>query len=480
MTFAGACGGGPPDSAAAEGEIAAAGQSDAAPTTPPHIDDCEALAGSAVDDAHDAALLPVLCPDHSLDKAERRTVLLAARSPSEAALLVPMLAAEPDLQGLARLVAYERAGAKLPTELPSPQDAPVSPVTPEVLANVQLAQALLVRKGVMADDRTRADAYLAKVHIQALQQLGYARGRALPPFARLLAARALHHGRRFCTAYWQRRVLGLETLFADTEARLLELVLAAEQTDHAGDGALLAVERQRARRYVQRPGPRGRIERRLEAWPRAADPPTFAALMPLANELDRLLDQGFVDLAISRGLHVAAEAGSYGIDPMTDLLAELLAEKDLDEHESLLALRRKELRSRKPPPLAKGPRELEPLQAPPWPTRAQAADAAADWIRASQARIGFARKHALGRAVLQLLDRPDAAAELLDRVSRGEAGLDSFVPTLLATQEVGASSHLRTLRRIVQIETTREPADHEAMQRRSFALAARETDLEEP
>jgi hypothetical protein len=257
-------------------------------------------------------------------------------------------------------------------------------------------------------------------------------------------------------------------------------VLAAEQTNHAEDGALLAVERQRARRYVQRAGPRKRIERRLEARPEAADTPSSAALLPLANELDRLLDQGFVDLAISRGLHVAADTASYGIDPMTDLLAERLAAKDLDDHERLLALRRKELLSRKPPPPAKGPRELEPLEVPSWPTASQAADTAADWIRAANARTGFARKHALGRAVLQLVDRPDAAAELLDRLARGEQVLDSFAPTLRAAQEAGSGSRLGMLRRRVQTETGRKPIDREAVQRRGFALAAREIDLEEP
>jgi hypothetical protein len=451
----------------------------AAPTLP-SIGNCEALTDAAASETHDAALLPLLCPDHALTKAERRAILLAVASPPAAAAMLPMLDAEPDLQGLARLVAHERSSADLPAELPDPRQAPVSPVTPEVLANVQLAHALLVRAGAPADDRTRAQAYLAKVHVQALQQIGYARGRALPPFARLLAARALHHGRRFCTAYWQRRVLGLETLFAETEVWLLELVLALERTQHAADDALLAVERQRARRYVQRPGPRARIERLLRSRPTTASPPSLAALLPLANELDRLLDHGFVDLAISRGLHVAAGPSSYGIDPMTDLLAERLAAKNLDEHETLLARRRKEIRSRDPSPAAKGAREIQPLVAPRWPTRAQTADTAARWLAASDAREGFARRHALGRAVLQLRNRPDATAELLDRAAQGETELRGFVPVLLALHDAAGQTDLGSLRRQVHSDATYKAADQEAVLRRAYALAARETELEEP
>jgi hypothetical protein len=120
------------------------------------------------------------------------------------------------------------------------------------------------------------------------------------------------------------------------------------------------------------------------------------------------------------------------------------------------------------------------MKAPSWPTPTQAADTAAHWIAASDSREGFARRHALGRAVLQLVDRPDAAAQLLDRVSKGEKTLASFIPTLRAVQEAGDDSSLGALRRLVQIETTRKTSDQEAMLRRSFALAARETDLEEP
>ena len=109
-------------------------------------------------------------------------------------------------------------------------------------AQVQRAHTVIAVPGLPAGDRTRARALLAKVYLQATQQLGIGVGRPTEPFARLLLSRALHYGRLFCLSYWRMRVAGLAELFGEVETHLLDLALAAEGGAHHGDAARLTVE----------------------------------------------------------------------------------------------------------------------------------------------------------------------------------------------------------------------------------------------
>jgi hypothetical protein len=453
--------------------------SSASTTASGGVHDCDALARAADGDMHDAALLPVLCPDRVLSPVQMRGALFAAGSRPAARRLIPLVATQPELRDLARLAAHASVEASGGRRLPDPGSAVVSPVDADVLAHVQVAYATLGREGASMDDRTRADAYLAKVHFQALHQIGQGHANlTLPPFARLLAGRALYHGRRFCTAYWQRRVTGLATLFADTEVHLLALVLALERTPHHGDDALLTIERHRVRRYVIRPGPSDRIVRRLERWPPTLPKPDPDALLPRANEIDRLLDHGLVDLAIGRALDETVGPSSPGIDTARDALVERLREKDLGEHAELLESRVAQRRREKPQAPAVDSTSFHPAAPTPWPTARATADAAAAWLDVASAASGLARRHALGRAVLELDGRPDAVAVLLDRATRGDEGSAPWIPVLLALEDARDRSSLGALRRRHRASAPHRSTRGDDAVRRTMALAMRRADLQ--
>ena len=453
---------GPPHAAQAAG-AAASGPVAAGPAAAPVgrlIADCAGLAASAATSPEDAALFIWTCPEAQANKSALRGALLAAGSPAEAAALAPKLAAAPDLQGLARLAAVARAPT-LPAELPDPLTAPSSPVDDAVLAGVARAIGAHTQGGLTHEVRTKAMAYLARTHHEALAQLGLPEGQPLPPFARLLAGRFLHFGRSFCTMYWQRRVAGLEGLFAATEAQLLRVVLALEASPHADDDALLAVERQRARRHLQGSG----VAERLKSKGVAGSP---ADLQPLPHELDRLVDHGFVELAIQRALFLAGEPPTpYGIGPMSELLEELLGDRDLGDFKPLLAKRVADARALQPPPPEQGARPLPPRALLKWKDAGAVAEEAAGWLTEAAQAGGFPRKYGLGRAALLLRDRPDAARVLLRGRPSGIAG--ALALELLDRLE---SSGLAWLR----LHAAADPSGDASLRRR-FALASRDAGL---
>jgi hypothetical protein len=459
-----------------------------APALPTRIDTCEQLAISAAVHPPDAAILLDLCPGTATTPAILRHALLMADSPAAAAALAPRLAAAPDLAGIARLVALDRANLPGPLELPDPVSATVSPVTDAVLAAVQRAIVQQTESGLSQDQRTRATAYLARVHHEALLQLGLdlgPGGEPLPPLARVLAGRFLHFGRELCRMYWQRRVAGLETLFASTEAQLLRTVLALERTPHLADDALLAVEHQRARRHLQGSG----VAERLARSDASTSP---ADLLPLPHEFDRLFDHRFVELVFQRALFLAGEPPSpYGVAPVAELLRAQLADRDLPEYAALLERRIDETRALSPPPPEQASRPLPPRVALTWPEDQAVADLAATWLTtatnvsnaatnptAGPTPAGTAptltRKHALARAALLLRERPDAARALLRReLDAGFARDPLRVGLLLDLLARLADEGLPDLRLRVAAAT----ATGDDAVRRSFALAARDARL---
>lgn len=419
--------------------------------------DCASLAARAASSPPDAALLPWLCPEAQVSRGALRGALLLAGSPAEAAALAPRLTAAPELAGLARLAALARGGA-LPAEAPDPVTTPVSPIDDAVLAGVVRAIGAQTAPGLTHDQRTRAAAFLARAHNEALAQLGLPPGQPLPPFARLLAGRALHFGRSFCQMYWQRRVAGLEGIFAAAEGELLRVMLALEGSPHAGDDALLAVERQRARRHLQGGGVAERFKARG-----AAESPTD--LLPLPHEFDRLLDHGMVELAIQRALFLAGEPPQpFGLAAMTELLREGLARRDLGEFEALLKQQIAEARALQPPPPEQGARALPARRPLAWPDAGKVADAAAGWLHAAEGAAGLARRHALGRALILLRERPDASRELIRRGATGAA----MARSLLDLHDGEGLTWLRG---------ATAAASGDAATRRAFALASRDAGL---
>ena len=82
----------------------------------------------------------------------------------------------------------------------------------------------------------------------------------------------------------------------------------------------------------------------------------------------------------------------------------------------------------------------------------------------------FARRHALGRVVLSLGDRPDAVRELLTAPA-DDAVVHDHDPLLLALLDARDGESLPALRLRV---ATAEHVDAETAARRGYALAARD------
>ena len=441
------------------------------------VEDCDALAERAERVADDLRVLVELCPGLPLERAQLKAALLTIDDPDRLAALIPSLDAHPELQGLARLAVLDRASLPPPSELPDPATALLTPVDDRILAAVERAYTLLADATSEENQRTRAQAVLTQVHLQALQTLGLSPGRPLPPFARLLAARALHHGRGFCRFYWQRRVAGLERSFAETELAMLELLIDLEATPHANDGALLAAERQQGRQYLQRSGPRTRIaaaaRRRPEA--RGLD---GAVLLPLVQELDRLFDHGFVDLALDRAIARGGAAGGPGLDTLVAVVTEDLRSRDLREYERRLADRVEAARRRLPSSRERGSGELDPELPVEWPDAATVAARAHGWLSVARDTAGdpqrtFAHRHARARAVLSLRERSDALLELLAGDKPTDPVVAEHAELLLALLDAHEGDSLAGLRRRVAIDQSRDQT-RDASTRRRFALATRE------
>lgn len=433
------------------------------------VHDCATLTARARRSVDDRRLLPILCPGLALDHEGVRTLTLSLASASAAARAIPTLDAHPDLQGLVRLAALDRSGQPMPSELPDPATARLIPIDDRTLAGVELAYAMLREPGLDEDRRIRAHALLARIYIQAIESLELPAGRPLPPFARLLAGPALFHGRNFCRFHGPQRTTGLERVFAQTEVDLLALLIDLDNTAHAADPGLLALERQRTRAYLLRSGPSSRIAKRARQRPEARALGT-ELLLPIAHELGRLLDHGLVELAVDEGLRAGAEAG-YGIDPIIALLTEDLRERDLREYESRLARRIERARKANPGARLEGRRALGPELPVEWPSPATVAERARAWLSVAHGRgPDFARRHALGRALLLSSDRPDAVLELLAAPPE-DAVVHEHDPLLLALLDAFEDQSLAALR--VRVSAASHD-DDDTRVRRSHALAARD------
>ena len=413
------------------------------------IDSCEAL--SASEDDEDLALVPALCPGAALSAREARAALLAADSPAAALALVPALLRPSDAMPaghaeLARFAALVAAPAiPLPEALPDPVKAQVSPVTDEVLSWARGAEVALVAEGVDHDERTRARALLAKIHLQALLKLGVVPGEPVPPFARRVAALALHHGRTFASTYWRRRVAGLEELFLETEVQMSRVLQALDVTPFAADDVLLADERDGVRAWLSGAGARTRVaQRRGDGWDGPGE--------TIEAELSRLVAQGMFDLAVDRAAAVAGEGDEpLGLRTLERLLVEAAVDHGRPEGPARIRARMERVRARPTPPPEEGPGEPQPVVWP-WPSaELRAADAIAWAIDAREAQ-GFTQGWATARAIAVLADRPDAArcvVELADAKDSPAAVRDAAAWAIaqLNARDPGRPSDLRAVAR---------------------------------
>lgn len=428
----------------------------------PGLPMCEGLAAHEDPGPDRATMLARLCPAQPLGALLGRDALAGIEHAVAAIRVGERLTPQPDWERLARLVSL-RDETRVSGPLPDPAKTSVTPLTDQVLAWTQLSRSIVAAPGVSHEERTRARAFLAKVYFAALDQFGVDPTRPPHPFERLLAGWAIHYGRAFCVAYWQRRVGGLETLFAETEVDLLEAILSLEAGGFHADAAITTVSLTRGRRYVRQAGPKRRIASRLANGPPVAgvDP---TRVLPLADELSRLLDRGFVDLAIATTLERGAATGGPGLLPAEQLLRDGLANLEGTEYAQLLATRLSRKKKREPPPLQTGPGSFEHPRDPRWPSADEVADIAHAMIRDDRGPADAVT------AARLLYRRPDALSTLIDRLAE-DGSLGEHRHWLAPIAESIDDGSLRWLKRRAALT---DPAAAEDQTRRNYALRARE------
>ncbi len=415
-------------------------------------DSCDDLVRLAHGSDVNSVVLAGLCPGQARDPESLRRRLMQTSSPRAAHALIAELNGHPELRGLAKLAALDLSAPPARTSFSNAQHALVYPVTDEVLAQVGFALFSQADDYAPLETRIRARAYLSRVHIQAVQALGIANGHALSPFARLLTGRALHYARSFCVMYWQQRVSGLRTQFNASELQILDLVIDLQKTPYVADDGLLAVEVQRSREYLQRPGPRSRLGERA-----------LARLAPFAYELDRLVAHGFVDLAAHRSAKASpTNPALWGVDLRQELTRRLL-DADMHEYQQRVDLR---LPTSSSPLVAS--RSLPPADESQAIGAQEMAVAIARRLRAAPLS-GFARRHALAASLIELRQRPDTLRILLKMEH-----LAAFHPLMraeLLSRDTRSLASLRASTPDIQEDLPRDDAET----RQAFALAARST-----
>lgn len=421
--------------------------------------DCDELEARARSDEHDASLLAAMCPHTPLTEVTARMLLRSVDTFDAARRRLEQLRPFDELSALAQLVAHVEATTAVAHHLPVVASASVTPLDDVVLATAQLARAQVVEPGLGHNARTAARGYLAKVHIHALRQLGLERTRAPAPFERLLAALAIHYGRTFCDAYLRRRVAGLWPVCAEAEHTILEAVLALESDSGTGDVPIVVLEWYQGRRYLARGDVRSRLRQQSE---RAVD-----RLAPIVAELPRLVEHGFVDLAIARAATLQRK-GNLRQEAVATLLRATLEHAEATEYLERLHAR-----------LARGLRRsgraewgsLDHARDPTWPTASVVARQQLEAIESADS--AFARQYARGRAVLMFRERPDALRVALDRAARAtDPAIAASVQLLRAVLDERDDGRLANLR----LQTTTEaflPAEPEAARRQATAYTAR-------
>lgn len=422
--------------------------------------DCDALARELRDD-DDGLVFAIACSEHELDRMTATAALRRVRTLAQARMLLRRVEAHPDLRGLATLLARAAPRTVPPDVLPSAAETSMTPIDERVLQGTALAYRQAWEPGVPHEQRTRARAWLAKVYLRAIRQMGLSPEAPVQPAARLLAGSAFEHAEAFAVGFWQRRISGFFPLFSQTEEELAELVGAVESGPHHADPALTSWGLARARSYLGRSGLQSRIGVVELAGPH--------------QELRRLLVHRLDDAALQE----ARRALSNGeLDParLAPWMAQTLAHLDREPAWSDLGDR---LPQARPAPDSAADEDAEPSQSDatplpdPWPD----ADREADDIVArlqSLPEDPFPRRVAWARILLRLGDRPDVLRVLIARATRTDAPSVSrdhgeLWSRLLRAADDGSE---RWLEPRIELDRVLGPTDSEADRRRRFAHAA--------
>jgi hypothetical protein len=227
-------------------------------------------------EGQDGALVPVLCPDLELNRANARAALLATSDVHMARRQKEPLSPFPELGALAALAGQIRGPLPLPETVEGTERA--TPLDDEVLARTARAHQITRDEAQAMDARTSAHAFLFRVYSAACETLGTAPGQPSPPLWNLLVAESLHQGRVFARNYTRDRVAGLATLAAEVPAVLRKDLARLDPVSSAAAHPRLEYERARATRSFP-PDP-------VSA---AAAPPVFTAPEVIAREIEHLV-----------------------------------------------------------------------------------------------------------------------------------------------------------------------------------------------
>lgn len=226
---------------------------------PPRPSRCEDLLARTRDEARAAWVYAHAC-EGSLDARGQARLVSSIAGPDEAAALLGQLGDDPEHTGVARLIAGRFDGTP-PEHIDNPSAAVVFPIDDRVLAQVGRAYRLLWAPGHPLSDRQWAHAYLAKVHLHALQSLP--QEQPLSPAYVWLAGRVVHHGRR-AVANVHRSPKSIAPFIAGLEPEIETLHERLDAAPHHGDPLLVAVERQRYREQREAPLRVADIERLVQ------------------------------------------------------------------------------------------------------------------------------------------------------------------------------------------------------------------------
>jgi hypothetical protein len=240
------------------------------------------------------AALTEICPSRASERRVQRARLLLVATRGALSRVAPTLE-DAELRALARLISGD-AGQVTALAIEPLETARFVPIDDDVLARARGAWAILRSGETTVDDRTRAEAWLAEAHIAAIASLGVPRDEPAPPFVRLLAARALDHGRRFVTRWVQRRVTGTERAVTRIEREMEQLVAWLDAEPSFADPPEVAWALELARDHLRTGSARARRSklRGVAASGEASRDPAWL------GELERRLAAGMIPRALSR------------------------------------------------------------------------------------------------------------------------------------------------------------------------------------
>lgn len=437
------------------------------------------------------AALGETCARRAGERRIQRSRLLLVSTRGELARVAPTLA-DAELSALARLVSGD-SGAATALAIEPLETARFVPLDDDVLARARGATAVLRGVGGNVDERTRAEAWLAELHIAAIASLGVSREDPPPPFVRLLAAQALDHGRRFVTRWVQRRVEGTERAVSRIEREMDQLVLWLDREPGFGDPPEVAWALELARDHLRTASSRARRAKARPAPASTSAPAVRDAEAEWIGELERRIAAGMIPRALSRGRAALAKLPAPERDAALLTMASVLRRWGVDADRlsrgagDPLRLVRDDLGERlqaeedpvaavDEPPSALVPEEVilptpRSVVLPTWASADEAASRLVELLRvANETSVGIVASLDATRLARA---RPDGVARALE-LAADDPSLERWQPWLRAwwAAHVGRAPMLTdTLRRSMQLPHPGGDAVDDAARRHRVHLA---------